>query len=266
MTPSGRAAACLLAVSLLLVCEGLVCGQPRPGKPERQRLRNLATVKAVQGNLMQVVLDVDANQLWLIKIDAKPDAINYTGTAEPSWLQPGMPVRFTTELNKKLVGQQPISELAVAAPREGYRFGVVRDDQLGGGAFELKGDDEPAPRKPSAVDTYFVYGQLRSIREGKMLVAAGRAAVRAELADDVQIAVDWTELRFVRPGDRAKLEGYYYQKGQAIVTRIEVTAAQPLVGPEPKRRPPRPAPPPADEPEDEPDDEPAGQDAESPEQ
>ena len=232
-----RLAGSWIALMMVLVSASSVAAQRRPG-PEKQPFRVESTIKAVRGNFMQVI--VGTEEVWVVKIQAKPDAMSMSGKAEPSWLQRGMLVRFSARLNKRGQAQEPVAKLTVFTPREGYQLGAFLEQEFDAGQFDL--DDEPKPKAgPADVANYLVAGQLTSIKNGAMTVSVGGGVVRAELAEDVEIDVDIADYRLARPGDKAKFEGYFYQKGQALATRVEVTATKPLKGPEPKKpvRPPR---------------------------
>ena len=228
--------ACALALLIVVAAPGIVAAQPaRPGqgKPERQRLRTDAKVKAVRANFMQVVVGDD--QVWVLRVDAKPDSITLTGTAEPSWLRPGMPVRLTARLNKRRQAVEPITEISVITPREGYRMGIFPEEGLGAGGFGFEEDGEKRPA--AAGITCLVNGRLTGFKNGEIAVAAGGAPVRGKLAEEATIKVDVADISFARPGDKVHVEGFYFQKGQAIVTLVEIEAAEPFTGPEPKKKP-----------------------------
>ena len=252
MRTNWRSVVCLVVLAILAAVPSIVAAQQaRPGgKPERQRLKTDAKVKAVRGNFMQVVVGDD--QVWLLRVDAKPDSITLTGTAEPSWLRPGMPVRLTASLDKRRKAVEPITEFAVITPREGIRMGVFPEQGLGAGGFGF--DDDGGKPPADAGIPCLVTGRLTGYKNGEITVAPGGAPVRGKLAEEATIKVDVADISFARPGDKVHVEGFYFQKGQAIVTLVEIEAAEPFKGPEPKKKPvlrrlPQEEPKPLDQPE-----------------
>ena len=81
--------------------------------------------------------------------------------------------------------------------------------------------------------TYTVRGTIKSFKNGKVAVAAGRGpTVKAEIADDAVIDVEMADYRVARPDDKVKLEGFTTQARPNLVVAksIEIELANPLSG------------------------------------
>lgn len=190
-------------------------------------------VRAMQGDVLQVA-DEEAKPQWLVKMPREPAGIHVYGTARPTFLQPGMLVRFSGLFDSKGNPKAPIEKLEVFTPapvKEGMpfteQFGVFPEAAFGGQLAQ----DAPATGQPkSDVASYVVSGQLRGFRKGEILVAAGSTPVRAALSEKVQISVDVPDIRWVRPGDEIEVHGWSYPhlKTHVVATRVTVRTKEPL--------------------------------------
>lgn len=211
-------------------------------------------IRAIQGAVLQVANE-ETRQQWLVKLPRELAGIRVTGKARPSYLQPGMMVRFSGQFDSKGKPQAPISKLEVftlklvdgdmPAP---LQFGVFPEAVFRG---ELAPKDaavgpaaagQPAATPASSeVASLIVSGQLRGLRKGELLVAAGTTLVRAPLAENAEISVDVPDYRWVRPGDEIEVAGWSYPhlKTHVVATRVTIRAGQPFgIVPEEKPVPP----------------------------
>ncbi|MCO6458818.1 MAG: hypothetical protein J5I93_26220 [Pirellulaceae bacterium] len=213
-------------------------GQERPQMP-RENTRGSGTLKGLAQGLLHVETK-EGDQL-LLKVEAGPNELSHTGSADVSWLRPGMLVRFTARLSKKGQPLSDVSEVTVFTPRESSRIGIFTEAALGGG--ELFAEQNPAAAKDKDDSgTYLVSGQLAGLRGDKMTVAAGMITLKLKLAEDAKVQFDLADYRYAQPGDAVSFEGWYYPmaKNQIFARRLDITAAQPLTG-EKKRPRPQPA-------------------------
>jgi hypothetical protein len=215
----------------------------------RENMQASGTVKGLQRGMIHLV--TDAGDQWLVQVQAtRPQDVSFTGTAEPSFVKPGMWVRFQTKLSRRGDAAEPIDSVEVFTPREGYQAGVYADAASGGSgnAANLFGDDpqpEAKPKtKPKANDedtVYTVAGQVSKIsRSGELTINAAGTSVKAKLADEAKVRLDMAVLTFLREGDKIEVSGWHPagQKGRAIATQVSASAAQPLADNSKKKKPP----------------------------
>lgn len=218
----------LLAVSL---GDSWAHAQRQPNQMRAMRPRSLrgqGQLLAIKPGLMQV--RANSGEIWLMKIEARPEKILVQGAAVAGWLRSNMLVRFSAILDGKGVAQAPVDELIVFTPQPGFRIGVFPEpDQL------FAGDKQPPTkrtrRRRGAMPEgrYLVAGRLVSFRDGEFRVTAGSSTVRAQLAEKAKIRVDAVgDFSLVRQGDKVDYIGKFYEKGKAIVSELTFTAASPF--------------------------------------
>ncbi len=192
-------------------------------RAELTNIRSKGKIEAIRPGFLKVTAGGGA---WVLKVQAKPENIALEGTADKDWLQPGMLVRFVASLNDKGIAQTPVEELSVFTPRPGYGVGVLRENRIDE-HVGLGGDTQPTG------PTYLVAGKLARIKDGQIMVAAGRDRVTASLADEVKITVDMLgDYRLARPGDEIEFRGRVLQPGQAIIGKMKIVAANPFEAPQ----------------------------------
>ncbi len=227
-------------IGLLLFAAGALCAE-RPFRPPvvREEPLNLnGTVVAAQSGMIQVT--GAAGEVWYVKTDPQRTKIQVTGTAEPEFLQPGLCVRFTGVITKRGQCQDPVNELTICTPSKDSPLGVYPDSGMGPAdakdTEKEKAKEKPVkkPARAAAGGPSVVVGQLRSVKLGKLVVAAGGTAVKADLADGAKIAVDCADVSLARNGDKIVVEGVAFrrpqagQPGTAIAQRVQVTLGEPL--------------------------------------
>ncbi|MCA9265315.1 MAG: hypothetical protein KDA60_15750 [Planctomycetales bacterium] len=224
-----RSSSFVRAVSIL-VLTALVLGGTSAAFAQR---RNNGTYLKGKGELMDFrpgflqVKDKEEN-VWILKVEAKPEDIVVEGTAEASWLQPGMFVRFTAQLSKKGQAEAPIEKLTVYTPRPDYVTGVIEEPNEG--APFVFGEEPAAEKKktPNA-SSYLVAGQLVRVNGNEILVNANGPRVTATIAAEPEIDVELLgDYSMVRKGDTVSFKGRAFQLGQAVVDKVEVKATEPF--------------------------------------
>ncbi|MBX7168929.1 MAG: hypothetical protein K1X74_21510 [Pirellulales bacterium] len=160
-----------------------------------------------------------AKQPVLIKVDVGRTRVKLSGEALVEFLRPGMYVRFSGPLNRN-TARQPVEELQLFLPTDGYEVGVMLDPS----------GDRNAPA--------VVAGQLKTLKSGKLTVAADGKQIKAELAPEVKITVEMSDFTLARPGDAIRVIGRQVEPGKVIGDEIEITLAEPLKALEdPKKKP-----------------------------
>ena len=218
-----------LAPLALALVAGLLLSAPASSQDlEREPLNISGTVKGVGPGALQV--SVTEKEVWVVSVDPniKPQDVTFTGTAEKSFLQPGMFLEFRAQVNKRGTVLEPVATLTVFTPSEARQPGLLSDGDLGGGDPK-----EKKTAKAKAEDAvYLVKGAITKVgRGGDITVSAGGAQVKFNLAEECKISVDLNDLSFVAPGDKVTAQGWFYKDrpGEGVANnRIEVTAEKPL--------------------------------------
>ena len=219
---------------------------------QREALQCSGTVKQVGRGVIGVT--ADSGDQWLVQVEARPQDLSFTGTAEASFVKPGMWIRFTSKLTRRGDAKDPIASAEIYTPGEGNGVGVYAEgtDQVGGGG-ERGGLFTPAEEKPVAKakpkaepkvrdeDTvYRVGGQVSKIsRLGELTISAGGTSVKAKLAEDAKISVNMGDLAYLQVGDKIEFRGWYPAgtKGQAVANQVTASASQPLTDTSKKKKP-----------------------------
>ena len=233
--------ALLLAISIVTAdARGQVYGE-RQRQPEvkLEPLQCSGTVKQIGRGLIQ--LATAEGEQWLIQVEAKPQDIAFSGSADVSFLKPGMWVQFSTRLSKRGQAPEPISSLTIFTPVEGTSVGVSSESSFGvggGAAAALFGDEKPEekpkPRQKEDENTvYRVAGQITKIsRTGELTVNARGQTVKADLAEDAKVSVATNDLSWLRVGDAIEVQGDYVmgQKGRGRANKVTASTTEPLTG------------------------------------
>ncbi len=223
MKPDAHQIVAWAVLSLLLMGSVPAYGQARsrrqrqPNVVELKQFSVKGTITGMRGDLIQWT---DENQrVNLVKLDPKRlMRITVTGTAEPSFLRPGLFVRFLTTPDERGKITETIGELTIFSPADGFQPGVFPED----------------PGNPKG--PVLVAGRIKSLRKGKMTLLVGRQQVKVQLAEEPKIAIEVTDLRIVSPGDQIEVTGFGQTAQQLIARTIDIKLAKPLSGPKKKRR------------------------------
>jgi hypothetical protein len=179
----------------------------------------------LQGKVVSVSNGViqwtDASKAEMYAIYAEPTSIKVTGEAEPSFLRPGMYVRFGAEITKRGKIVDDIEELTIFTPGDGYTIGVF--------------EDGPVNPKDSA-SKYFVAGQIDSYKNGLFTIETGEDSFKVKLSDDVKIKIETHDLSIAKADDEITLTGGGEDKTKIIATEITIELAEPLKGEEKKAK------------------------------
>jgi len=75
------------------------------------------------------------------------------------------------------------------------------------------------------------------MKKNKLTVAAGKASLTVEVADNVRVAIEVSDLSLAQPGDSVEIEGWKYPMvpGRAIANKVTITGDKPLAGAKAKR-------------------------------
>jgi hypothetical protein len=231
-------------------------------KPELEPFAAEGTVQAVTRGRIQ--MSTDSAQNWTLMVDPKA-VVHVTGAAEPDFLRNGLSVRFTAELDKGGVANEKIQQLTIFTPSpenppgvwpEGERpaAGKGPEGELRGGIDADNGpairkapeggrrrgsgaDNGPAAAKALAPGVYTVAGRITSFRKGRLTVNAGRSTVRADVAEDAKIDVDFADYSLAKQGDKisvTKGATFAGRAGLAQAQELTITLSEPLAPPKKK--------------------------------
>ena len=243
----------VLVVSALLVQTTIVplsaAAQRKGGNRGNrgQGLGNLPEVEA-KGTIIGIsagVLQVETSggQKWFVSSPFNARQIRFTGSAEPSWLTPGMFVQFTARFNAKGVAVGSVTELTVLTPgirREGEESptqpGLVPDGPPGK-VVSFSDDDAKTAKNTKIEETtpFKVTGLIQGFEKGRMTVAAGRAAVQVPLDEKAIISVELNDLRPALIGDAVEIRGRAVAQDKVVPMWLSVSANKPLTGAAPKK-------------------------------
>ncbi|PQO31521.1 hypothetical protein [Blastopirellula marina] len=203
-----------------------VPGQPAQNTPEKKEVAG--TLAVAKGKYIKLTPE-KGGQDWEILVDSKPNEITIRGEAEKGWVRQGMLVTFDATVDKKGIGQQPVSELSVFAPGPSIVMGVTEASSLP--TLGSDGGDKGSEEETSKVT---VVGRLTSIaRDGRWNVAAGRAKVLVEVAEDAKIKVELHEPSLIQIGDKIKGTVWFTNEIQGTMKgEVEIEAAKPFAAPE----------------------------------
>lgn len=194
----------------------------------QQQLRAVEMKGTIEASSPGVIsVKCDGQEIYL-KIDPRNTKVECSGTAEASYLQPGLLVRFRAELDKKGVAQDDVSELSIVSPSEKNDPGITSDD--------ISDDKEKRKSKKDGGGGSLVVGTIKQFKDGTLVVQAGGRAVRATLADKPDISVELDDYTMAEAGDKIQFKGrmpdQQLQQGpaQALADEITITFTEPFAG------------------------------------
>lgn len=222
-----RYLACSLAVTFACAGPGARHLHAQQKKPEKTPIRTGATIKGMAPGGLYVMSD--KGDQYAVKLPNRGKNIVYEGTADASWLRPGMLVEFTGNLNRRGQAVDAIRELLVFTPSEEHSPGL--QSETGGIAGDLFSEPaaKGAKRAPETAP-FRVAGALKSIRRNRLEVLAGNSRVEAELADNAKIRCELADLSLVREGDSVVIDGWFYPMDKTVIyaNKLTISGAQTL--------------------------------------
>lgn len=264
----------LLAVLALVVTHPAAHAQRQPQQAQQKPAQPFQATGTIHSfNAKQINMITAGNQQWVVKFDDLTK-VSVKGEGTPEMLQPGAVVRFYAKLSKKGAALEPLDEITLMSPREGFTPMVElspegsekeeagdkekKEGAAAGGAevrrtetpfdgINLTEEEEPARGRSGRSrrggvelqegERYFVVGVLANARRGKLVVTAGeKLKVKAELAEDAKIDVDFTTHAIARPGDTLEVKGYFREEGEAMGRQVTITLAPPAEDEEPQNK------------------------------
>jgi hypothetical protein len=191
-----------------------------------QMLDEKGFVEAVSGNT--VTAKLERTLPWQIAVIPGETNVTVTGTAEPSYLQSGLSIKFSGELDKK----------GTALPKEIEQIEVLA---AGGkpGVFDSANPDKPV-RAPVDGTTYEIRTKVVSFKPdaNELTVTIGGKRIVAKTSASLAITVNSTDVSLAQEGDAVAVKGLVQQKpnpqnqqpGYATAQSLAVTLTKPLAG------------------------------------
>ena len=238
MYPRGLLVASLvLALSAPVYSQMFGGGQNGPGNEGQQGRRP----KGRRGTIQQIVLGgfvMSTRNSPAINVMVTPTTqVRLTGSATSDLIKPGLAVEFTAEVDKKHTVTERVTSLTVvtltaqASPDcfPGEWMPSAPPGRTTSALWRARGRTAQS-RCPDPIAT-----QRRRPRPGEKLqgrqalVNTGKGIVKADLADDVRIAVDIADISQAK-GDTVTVRGRADQRGTVEADSVTVKAAAPLGG------------------------------------
>jgi hypothetical protein len=201
-------AAALVGLCTLFVVSGARGQFPQP-QPQKFEIKG--KISGLRPGFIQV--KTGKGELWVVKVDANLKEIKLDGSAEPSWLQPGMFVEFDNRFDGRGQPVTAVTELKVFSPNAKTQFGVA--------PLAERAEEGIPPANPQTIDMR-ITGRLMAYKNDKISVMAGNTPVLVKLAPILTITVELNDYRLSRPGDTIHVTGKYFVKGQGLADRIEI--------------------------------------------
>jgi hypothetical protein len=170
-------------------------------------------------------------QSFLLAVDPSHTKVVCSGTAERSYLKPGVMVRFEGEFDRRMqLKGGPLEEIFVVTPSETSQPGIHTD--TGGGE---EGDEyEKRPKQRSGNENCVVIGTIKLLKDELLQVVADGKPVKVQLADDAEIKVEVDDFSLATAGDEVVVRGRTVQPpqgqqpGQVYGEDVAITLSQPL--------------------------------------
>jgi hypothetical protein len=205
----------------------------------------------------QIMVKGDEPRPTLVQV-VQMTKVRLVGTANADYIQPRLFVEFVADLDKTGTAQKDVEQLTVCSPSADRGAGLFPEgeagkkdkdadadagakpkkkpkgkkdadaDAGGGDAMFGAGSTKPAQVKLPAVCT--VRGLIKSLHGNKVTVAAGRASVKATLAETPTIDVDMADLRAAQAGDSITVSGERLPNGIVVAETVRIDCANPLQG------------------------------------
>ncbi len=181
-----------------------------------------------------------------VAVLATQTALQYRGTADKQFLQPGLLVRFVAPFYPQtLIPQAPVTAIEVF--RAEHKRRPSREELLAQTPGihpvpEMEGSkkqDDTLKTAPAGMKNYQVVGQIRAVQDDRLQVqAGGQFLVMAQLDPAVVITVASGDTFFCVPGDKVEVTGLRNPAQNTLIQaeRVEITGAKSLGTPPPEER------------------------------
>ncbi len=169
-------------------------------------------------------------QSFVLAMDPAHSRVICNGTAERSYLKPGVMVKFEGEFDRKMqLKGGPLEALSVVSPSDTAQPGIHSDS-----ATDENGDEEKRPVKRGANESCVVIGTIKLFKDDQLQVVADGKPIKTQLAEDAEIKVEVDDFTLASAGDEIVVRGRTIQPpqgpqaGQVFGEEVTITLSQPL--------------------------------------
>lgn len=227
--------------SLAFAC-GIVATMERAVVAQNQAPQNDLTVIEMKGkfeewksNLLQVT--DGSGKKKSIQMPNEVQQVSYRGTAKLDWIQIGMYVRLTAELDAQMQPRMPASEVELFRPMQNMRR--VNEEEMkrnipgvypagvGKGTNLLEQKKTPAATEAQKFD---IVGMIQAKDAENLLILAGNQRIKIQVNAKTKVNVFLNGLDLVKNGDAIQVNGLYSPQSPDLIMAqsIAVTGAKPL--------------------------------------
>jgi hypothetical protein len=167
------------------------------------------------------------------KIPVAPDKnckVEVTGSADTSFLKPGMTVRLTAEFDKNGKSTAPVTELEVvssqAAAMANQQDMMTQQSPAASKTAEAKKGDSKKGGLAASVGTgpATVFGIIKDAKNNAITLAAvGGSSVTADIAPNAAVKVNTNDAHYAQRGDKIDVHGYSMQPPKVIADDVKIT-------------------------------------------
>lgn len=170
--------------------------QQMPMQPQvqTQSISLRGTIENIGSAGIQIV--DEAKQPRLVRV-GNATKVQVTGEATVDFLAKGQIVEFDANLNENGTTQEALTELSVISPSRDMVPGVTSGPH----------DEKAAKARSIQPGKNHVLGRVVNCVDNRLIVAAGRFKVYADVTDDTTVSLDLTSLSLVAKGDKVSVEG-----------------------------------------------------------
>ncbi|MFN9594199.1 MAG: hypothetical protein ACK56G_16005 [Pirellulaceae bacterium] len=201
-----------LLLAPILACLAVAVARGQGAANDAQVVSLKGKIEGGQGLVLQVTDDSNAKKL--VKLPDMPERILYRAEALLPWLQPGLWVRFATELNAMGQPTAPLSQMEVFTPipvrsplppeQLARRVpGIYPVAALGANGAQPFQDGKNIPQTAKVL----VVGQIAGGQKDRIALQCGGIPMQVRVDDKTQITVTLNAIDFVQPGDAIVVQG-----------------------------------------------------------
>jgi hypothetical protein len=201
-----------LLLAPILACLAIAVARGQGAANDAQVVSLKGKIEGGQGLVLQVTDDSNAKKL--VKLPEMPERILYRAEALLPWLQPGLWVRFATEVNAMGQPTAPLTQMEVFTPIP--IRGEIPPDQMARrvpGIYPVAAlgnngaqpfQDGKANNQPIKV---LVVGRIAGGQKDRIALQCGGIPMQIRVDDKTQITVTLHAIDFVQPGDTIVVQG-----------------------------------------------------------
>jgi hypothetical protein len=180
-------------------------------------------------------------QAFNLSVDSNLTHVQCNGTADRSYLKPGVLVRFEGEFDKRMQPKSgPLEVLYVVTQSETSQPGIHSDSDVAAAAAAAGENGENSeeggqrPAKRAAVENCVVIGTIKLLKDDQLQVVADGKPVKVQLAKEAEIKVEVDDYTLAAAGDEIVVRGRTVQPpsgqqpGHVFGEDVTITLAQPL--------------------------------------